>query len=100
MWLYLEKDQRPPEAHAQWASSTILRDTYLTFAFWTSAIAIAMWVLALFFALIGKRHQQLLDAGVVESKIEPAECRQCPFDHCFDITLFRDVGFDEDRFAA
>ena len=34
--------------------STILRDTYLTFAFWTSAIAIAMWVLALFFALIGK----------------------------------------------
>jgi len=54
MWLYIEKDQRPPEAYAQWASSTILRDTYLTFAFWTSAIAIAMWVLALLFALIGK----------------------------------------------
>lgn len=54
MWLYIEKDQRPPEAYAQWASSTILRDTYLTFAFWTSAIAIAMWVLALFFGLIGK----------------------------------------------
>ena len=54
MWLYIEKDRRPPEAYAQWASSTILRDTYLTFALWTSAIAIAMWVLALFFALIGK----------------------------------------------
>ena len=54
MWLYIEKDRRPPAAYAQWASSTILRDTYLTFAFWTSAIAIAMWVLALFFGLIGK----------------------------------------------
>ena len=54
MWLYIEKDRRPPEAYAQWASSTILRDTYLTFAFWTSAVAIAMWVLALFFAVLGK----------------------------------------------
>ena len=35
MWLYVEKDFRPPEAYAQWASSTILRDTYLTFALWT-----------------------------------------------------------------
>ncbi len=40
MWLYLPKDFRPPEAYAQWASSTVLRDTYLTFAMWTSAIAI------------------------------------------------------------
>jgi hypothetical protein len=54
MWLYLPKDFRPPEAYAQWASSTVLRDAYLTFALWTSAIAIAMWVLALFFSLIGK----------------------------------------------
>jgi hypothetical protein len=53
MWLYIEKDFRPPEAYAQWASSTILRDTYLTFALWTTAISIAMWVLALFFAVIG-----------------------------------------------
>jgi hypothetical protein len=53
MWLYIEKDFRPPEAYAQWASSTILRDTYLTFALWTSAIAIAMWVLALAFSLLG-----------------------------------------------
>ena len=32
MWLYLPKDQRPPEAYAQWASATVLRETYLTFA--------------------------------------------------------------------
>jgi hypothetical protein len=53
MWLYLPKDFRPPEAYAQWASSTVLRDTYLTFAMWTSAIAIVMWMLALFFRLLG-----------------------------------------------
>ena len=47
MWLYLPKDFRPPEAYAQWASATVLRDTYLTFALWTSMIAIAMWVIAL-----------------------------------------------------
>ena len=53
MWLYIDKDFRPPEAYAQWASSTILRDTYLTFAMWTSMISIAMWVLSLIFSLFG-----------------------------------------------
>jgi hypothetical protein len=53
MWLYLPKEQRPPEAQAQWASATVLRETYLTFARWTAAIAIAMWVLALVFSLAG-----------------------------------------------
>lgn len=53
MWLYLPKDSRPAEAHAQWASATILRDTYLTFALWTAAIAIAMWAIALLLALAG-----------------------------------------------
>jgi hypothetical protein len=53
MWLYIPKDFRPPEAYAQWASATVLRDTYLTFAMWTSVIAISMWVMALFFSLIG-----------------------------------------------
>ena len=47
MWLYLPKELRPPESQAQWASSTVLRETYLTFALWTSAIAIVMWILAL-----------------------------------------------------
>jgi hypothetical protein len=54
MWLYLPKTFRPPEAYAQWASATVLRDTYLTFALWTSAIAICMWVIALLFALAGR----------------------------------------------
>jgi hypothetical protein len=54
MWLYLPKDFRPPEAYAQWASSTVLRDTYLTFAMWTSAIAIVIWILALLASLITK----------------------------------------------
>ncbi len=53
MWLYLPKDFRPPEAYAQWASSTVLRDTYLTFALWTSAIASCMWVLALLLSFAG-----------------------------------------------
>jgi hypothetical protein len=54
MWLYLPKDFRPPEAYAQWASSTVLRHTYLTFALWTSAVAIGMWVLAFMFSFIGR----------------------------------------------
>jgi hypothetical protein len=53
MWLYLPKELRPPEAHAQWASSTVLRETYLTFALWTSAIAIAMWVIVLLLMIAG-----------------------------------------------
>src|SRR4029078_2487832 len=53
MWLYLEKDQRPPARYAQWASATVLRETYLTFALWTSAISVALWVLALLFSWLG-----------------------------------------------
>lgn len=53
MWLYLPKDFRPSEGSAQWATSTVMRDTYLTFALWTSAIAISMWLIALVFSLIG-----------------------------------------------
>ena len=30
-----------------------MRETYLTFALWTSAIAIGMWGVALFFSFIG-----------------------------------------------
>jgi hypothetical protein len=54
MWLYLEQHERPPAAYAQWATATVLRETYLTFALWTSLIAIAMWVMALFFMFLGK----------------------------------------------
>ena len=41
MWLYLPEDQRPPQADAQWASATVMRETYLMFARWTALIAIA-----------------------------------------------------------
>jgi len=53
MWLYLEKDERPPATYAQWASATVLRETYLTFAMWTAVISIAMWALALLISVFG-----------------------------------------------
>ncbi|MGE3989539.1 hypothetical protein [Pseudorhodoplanes sp.] len=61
MWLYIDKDFRPPESYAQWASATVLRDTYLTFAMWTSMISIAMWLLALVFSLFGTTSTLALD---------------------------------------
>ena len=61
MWLYIEKDYRPPEAYAQCSSSTILRDTYLTFAKWTALISIVMWTLALAFLLFGVKPTYLLN---------------------------------------
>jgi hypothetical protein len=53
MWLYLPKDFRPPEAYAQWAASTVMRDAYLTFAYYTAMVSIVMWVIALAVRLIG-----------------------------------------------
>ena len=53
MWLYLPEDRRPPQAHAQWASATVLRETYFMFARWTALIAIVMCVIALAFSLAG-----------------------------------------------
>jgi hypothetical protein len=53
MWLYLPKELRPPEASAQQTTSVIMRETYLTFALWTSLIAIGMWLLALIFSFMG-----------------------------------------------
>lgn len=53
MWLYLPKDFRPPEAYAQWAASTVLRDAYFTFAMYTALISIVLWVIALLVRLAG-----------------------------------------------
>ena len=53
MWLYLEKHERPPASYAQWASATVLRETYLQFALWTSMVSIVMWVIALIVMLLG-----------------------------------------------
>lgn len=53
MWLCLPKESRPPTAYAQRVTATVLRDTYLRFALWTSATSIMMWVLALGASITG-----------------------------------------------
>ena len=52
MWLYLPKESRPPQALAQSMISTVMRETYLLFARWTSIISIVMWTIALFFSAV------------------------------------------------
>jgi hypothetical protein len=53
MWLYLPKENRPPQASAQRMISIIMRETYLLFARWTAIICIVMWSITLFFSIIG-----------------------------------------------
>ncbi|MGE0850918.1 MAG: hypothetical protein AB7O44_15030 [Hyphomicrobiaceae bacterium] len=53
MWLYLPKELRPPEASAQQTTSSLMRETYLNFACWTSAVAVVMLGLAVFFSVLG-----------------------------------------------
>lgn len=53
MWLYLPKENRPPQAVAQRTVSTLMREIYLSFARWTAVISIVMWTIALFFSVIG-----------------------------------------------
>ena len=53
MWLYIPREERPPADFAQWASATVLRETYLTFARWTALIAGAMAAVALAFSFAG-----------------------------------------------
>ena len=53
LWLYLSKEQRPPQAIAQKTISTLMREIYLQFARWTAIISIVMWTIALFFSVIG-----------------------------------------------
>lgn len=53
LWLYLAPEQRPPPAAAQQLTASVMRETYLTFAMWTSIVAIAMWAIALVFSLLG-----------------------------------------------
>ncbi len=53
MWICLPKNSRPPEDHAQWASATVLRETYLYFALWTSGAAVIMWAVAAVLTLAG-----------------------------------------------
>jgi hypothetical protein len=53
MWLYLPKENRPPQAIAQKTIALIMRETYLLFARWTAMISIVMWSIALIFSFIG-----------------------------------------------
>jgi hypothetical protein len=53
MWLYLPKELRPPQAHAQKMISTVMRETYLTFARWSALTSIMMWTAALLFSVFG-----------------------------------------------
>ena len=53
MWLYLPKELRPPQAHAQRTISTVMRETYLTFARWSALISVMMWTAALLFSVLG-----------------------------------------------
>jgi hypothetical protein len=53
MWLYLSKENRPPQASAQGMVSSLMRETYLTFARWTALVSIVMWTIALLFSVIG-----------------------------------------------
>jgi hypothetical protein len=53
MWLYLPRESRPPQTHAQTTISAVMRETYLLFARWTALISIVMWTIALLFSIIG-----------------------------------------------
>jgi hypothetical protein len=53
MWHYLPEERRPSKADAQWAISTVMCETYFLFARWPAIISIVMWVIVLFFSLIG-----------------------------------------------
>ena len=53
MWLYLPKENRPPQAIAQRTVSILMREIYLQFAQWTALVSIVMWIIALFFSFFG-----------------------------------------------
>jgi hypothetical protein len=53
MWMYVPIELRPPEAFAQLVISRLMRETYLTFAYWSAVLALFMLAMALLFAIIG-----------------------------------------------
>ena len=55
MWLLLPRHQRPAEAHAHWAVTTVLHDAYNTFAMHSAALAAALLAAALAMSLAGLR---------------------------------------------
>ena len=53
MWLLLPDDRRPPETHARWAVTTVLRDAYTTFAMRSAGLASGLLAGALMLRLGG-----------------------------------------------
>ncbi len=53
MWLYLPEEHRPPPTSAQQITAAVMRETYMTFALWTSMVAVTMWSIALVFSALG-----------------------------------------------
>lgn len=51
LWIMLPQEFRPPKAYAQWAASTVLRDTYMWFAQFAAAVTAVAWVVALILSL-------------------------------------------------
>src|SRR5437899_4989636 len=50
--------------------------------------------------LLEERKRHLLDPGVVEGDVEPAELLQSPFDKFLHLDRLRDVGLHEDSFTT
>src|SRR5882724_6894448 len=50
--------------------------------------------------LLEERKRHLLDPGVVEGDVEPAELLQSPFDKFLQLDRLRDVGLHEDSFTT
>ena len=53
VWLYLDKDSRPPDGHAQLIFGTIMREVYARHAQITLSIAVAFFALSLLLQLAG-----------------------------------------------
>ncbi|KAA5602858.1 hypothetical protein [Blastochloris sulfoviridis] len=53
MWLLLPQERRPPEPHARWAVTTVLRDAYTVFAMRAAGLASCLLAGALVLRLGG-----------------------------------------------
>ncbi len=51
LWMMLKDGEAPPEAHAQRTTRAVLRETYLWFAQYAVALAVALWVTSIVLSL-------------------------------------------------
>jgi hypothetical protein len=52
LWFLLPVDRRPPESHAQWVSSTVIREAYQTFAYYVAVVAAVLGAMAILLRFI------------------------------------------------